>query len=38
MTVRDVLARTDNGTAVGAFVTAAPVPVHGVAMLRLSAA
>ena len=38
MKVRDVLARTDNGTAVGAFATAAPVPVHGVAMLRLSAA
>ena len=38
MAVRDVLARADNGTAAGAFTTAAPVPVHGVAMLRLSAA
>ena len=38
MAVRDVLARTDNGTATGSFATAAPVPVHGVAVLRLSAA
>jgi hypothetical protein len=38
MIVRDVLARTDNGTHSGAFTTQAPVDVHGVAMLRLSAA
>jgi alpha-galactosidase len=38
MAVRDVLARADNGTATGSFATASPVPVHGVAVLRLSAA
>ena len=38
MKVRDVLARTDNGTATGSYTTAGAVDVHGVAVLRLSAA
>ena len=36
--VRDVLARADLGSATGSFTTPQPVPVHGVAMLRLTAA
>ncbi len=38
MKVRDVLARTDNGTAAGSFTTEGPVDVHGAVMLRLSPA
>ena len=38
MRVRDVIARADNGTFAGSFTTQGTVDIHGVAMLRLSAA